>query len=58
MFNIGFQEIIIVVIAAIVFVGPKELPGAAKKIGKGFFKIKKEVREIMNKLQRSLDLDE
>ncbi len=58
MFNIGFQELVVVVVAALIVLGPRKIPSAAKKLGKGFFTVKKEVREIMNKLQRSLDLDE
>ena len=47
MFDIGSPELIIVVIAAIVFVGPKELPGLIRGFGRvlGWFRnITSEIR--------------
>ncbi len=58
MFNLGFQELIVIGLVALIVLGPRNLPDAAKKLGKSFFALKRQVREIMNKLQRSLDLDE
>ncbi len=58
MFNIGFQELVVVFVVGLIVLGPKRIPAAAKKLGRLFFTVKKEVRELMNKLQRSLDLDE
>lgn len=36
MFGIGMQELIIIVIIALLVVGPKKLPDVAKTLGKGF----------------------
>ena len=35
MFGIGFQELIIIAIIALLIVGPKKLPDLAKTLGKG-----------------------
>ncbi|NNC47514.1 MAG: twin-arginine translocase subunit TatB [Sphingomonas sp.] len=40
MFGIDTSEILIVVIAALIFIGPKELPGAMRAIGRFFGKIR------------------
>ena len=40
MFGIDTSEILIVVIAALIFIGPKELPGAMRTMGRFFGKIR------------------
>lgn len=34
MFNLGFSEIIVVAVIALVFIGPKQLPEVARMIGR------------------------
>lgn len=46
MFGIDTSEILIVVIAALIFIGPKELPGAMRAIGRFFGKIRHYARHF------------
>ena len=35
-FNIGFPELIVVLVIALIVLGPKKLPEAARSVGRGF----------------------
>ena len=54
MFGIGFPELIIIMVIALIVVGPKRLPDLAKALGKGMAEFRKATHEI----KESLDLDE
>ncbi|MEQ8161822.1 MAG: twin-arginine translocase TatA/TatE family subunit, partial [Smithellaceae bacterium] len=41
MFGIGFQELLIIAVVALLIVGPKKLPDLAKTLGKGFHEFRK-----------------
>ena len=43
MFGLGVGEIVVILVVALIFIGPKKLPGLAKGLGKG-------VREFQNAL--------
>lgn len=43
MFGLGVGEIVVVLVIALIFIGPKKLPGLAKGLGKG-------MREFQNAL--------
>ena len=44
MFNIGFEELILILLVAFVIVGPKDLPKVARAIGR-FVKMLKQMYE-------------
>ncbi len=54
MFGIGFQELIIIAIIALIVVGPKKLPDLAKTLGKGFSEFKKATEGITDELKETL----
>jgi len=46
MFGIGFQEMLIILVVALIFFGPKRLPDLAKSLGKGIAEFKKASEEV------------
>ena len=54
MFGMGFSEIVVILVIALIFLGPEKLPGAAKSISKGIRDLRKQTRE----LQTTIESDE
>lgn len=53
MFGIGMQELIIVLIVALIVLGPKRLPEIARALGRGIAEFKRATREV----KESVDLE-
>jgi sec-independent protein translocase protein TatB len=51
MFGIGGSEIIVILVVALLFLGPDKLPDAAKKISKGIRDIKKQSRLLQQQIE-------
>ena len=58
MFDIGFIEILVVFIVALLVIGPERLPHAARVSGKYFGKIKSMVNGVRVEVERELRADE
>lgn len=58
MFGMGFAEIILVVIVAIIFLGPDKLPQAMVDIAKFFRAFKKTISDAKESLDREISLNE
>lgn len=46
MFGLGFSEIIVIVIAALIFIGPKQLPEFVKSAGRFFVQVRRATNEV------------
>lgn len=58
MFGIGWQELIIIAVIALLIVGPKKLPDLAKTLGKGFSEFKKATEGITDDLKQTIQTDD
>lgn len=51
MFGIGFTELIVIVIIALIFIGPDKLPGIATALGRAYAEFKKAGDEIKREIK-------
>ena len=55
MFNIGPQELVLILVLALLVVGPQRLPEIARSIGKGMRELRKAQDEVRKTIQVNLD---
>ncbi|MEK7829271.1 MAG: Sec-independent protein translocase protein TatB [Deltaproteobacteria bacterium] len=55
MFGIGVTELIVILVIAIIFIGPKKLPEIAKAAGKAFAEFKKATEDIKNSVKEDIE---
>jgi sec-independent protein translocase protein TatB len=61
MFDIGWSEMLLIAIVAIIFIGPKEIPAAMRAVGRIMGKarlITREFRATIDEMMRETELDE
>jgi len=58
MFGMGFTEILIIAVIAILFMGPDKLPGAMVEIAKFFRTVKKTVGSVKDTLEEEMNVSE
>ncbi|MDT7907788.1 MAG: Sec-independent protein translocase protein TatB [Candidatus Calescibacterium sp.] len=58
MFGIGWQELIVIFIVLLIFVGPKKLPEVAKSISKAIREFARAKEEVKRNLSKQLSIDE
>lgn len=51
MFGIGFAELSIIFLIALIVIGPKRLPEIAKALGRGYSEFQKAIREVKDSLE-------
>ncbi len=58
MFGIGLPELIIIMVIALIVIGPSKLPDLARALGKGMAEFRKATQEIKDSLDASEDFQE
>ncbi len=58
MFGLGFGEILVILVLALVLLGPQKLPEVAKQLGKGFRDFKKATDDLKGQFEQELYADE
>ena len=56
MFDIGFWEILLIAILAMVVIGPEKLPGAAKTAGRWFGKTRRFIEGVKTDVEKEFDV--
>jgi sec-independent protein translocase protein TatB len=58
MFGLGFGEIVIIAILALILLGPDKLPDAAKTLGKTLREIRRHTDDLKEQFEAELDLND
>ncbi|MGP1678039.1 MAG: Sec-independent protein translocase protein TatB [Burkholderiales bacterium] len=58
MFDIGFSELIVVALVALIVIGPERLPRVARTLGALLGRAQRYVNDVKADIQREVDLDE
>jgi Tat protein translocase TatB subunit len=57
MFDVGMNEMIVILVIALIVIGPKQLPEIARMLGKGMAVLRKARNELTDELRESIDLE-
>ena len=58
MFDIGFSEIVVIAVVALIVIGPERLPKAARTLGHLFGRLQRYVNDVKSDINREMELDE
>lgn len=58
MFEIGFWEILLILILALLVIGPERLPGAARTAGFWFGKVRRYIEGVRDEVSQEFDVGE
>lgn len=58
MFDIGFSEIVVIGVVALVVIGPERLPKTARTLGHLFGRLQRYVNDVKADINREMELDE
>ncbi len=58
MFDIGFSELLVIAVVALLVIGPERLPKVARTAGIMFGRLQRYVNDVKADIQREIELDE
>ena len=58
MFDVGFSEILVIAVVALIVIGPERLPRTARMLGHLFGRLQRYVNEVKADINREMELDE
>ena len=58
MFDIGFLELIVITVVALVVIGPERLPGVARNVGKWVGRTRRFITQVKSDIDRELKQEE
>jgi sec-independent protein translocase protein TatB len=58
MFDVGFSEIVVIGVVALIVIGPEKLPKVARTMGHMFGRLQRYVNEVKADINREMELDE
>src|SRR5512134_1734488 len=58
MFDIGFSELLVIAVIALLVIGPEKLPKVARTAGVMFGRLQRYVNDVKADIQREIELDE
>ena len=58
MFDIGFSEIVVIGVVALIVIGPERLPKTARTVGLLFGRLQRYVNDVKADISREMELDE
>ena len=58
MFDVGFSEIIVIAVVALIVIGPERLPKTARMLGHLFGRLQRYVNDVKADISREMELDE
>ena len=58
MFDVGFSELVVIALVALIVIGPERLPRVARTVGALLGRAQRYVNDVKADIQREVDLDE
>jgi sec-independent protein translocase protein TatB len=58
MFDIGFSELLVIAIVALIVIGPQRLPTVARTLGHLFGRMQRYVNDVKADISREMEMDE
>lgn len=58
MFDVGFSEIVVIAVVALIVIGPERLPKVARTLGHLFGRMQRYVNDVKSDISREMELDE
>src|SRR5829696_1287024 len=58
MFDVGFSEIVVIAVVALIVIGPERLPKVARTLGHLFGRLQRYVNDVKSDINREMELDE